>query len=217
MPVREFDLSSIENKIDSTAFTLFREWIKGVKKIFPEYDFTIKDESVIPVDLACSIKQALNSIVEDKTDKFMLWKIGYFYGFTGSNLNLHWYREYITKRNQEYKTIILLQSINKFLMQDESSLNKIIKLYNSSIEKELNLAYYEPDIYVSKAAIVDQMTIPMLTRIKGIYNNPVFTCLDNIITEMINSFTNKEEKNFLPDLKDYFTDAELENLIKANT
>lgn len=215
--MNKYDVTPILQKIEPAAFSFFREWTKAATKDFPDMDFTIKDESILVKDLTNSIHSALASLNEkEEQSHFLSWKIGFFKGFVGSNLNLHWYHEYIHKQSHEYRVITMLQSINKYLMVKENAREEIDTVYLNSLESNSNLRNIDSEILITRESIMDQMIYPELGLIKQQFQYPAVTCLDNIITAKINKFVKQDNKKYLPDIDSYFTEDEIAVLIKIN-
>jgi hypothetical protein len=58
------NLSSIEHKLPSIAFSLFRQWVANARELYPDLDFTINDEQVLVSDLSITLEHSLEALFE---------------------------------------------------------------------------------------------------------------------------------------------------------
>lgn len=48
--------------IQNKSFQMFRDWTANARKLYPEYDYTIIDETILGNDLSCAIQSAVDSL-----------------------------------------------------------------------------------------------------------------------------------------------------------
>lgn len=209
--------SSIKNNLQTTSFNLFRKWIENAKKSYTSYDLRISDEGILVNDLKSTIKSSLICLFKrEYEDKRLIpgWSIGFIYGYIQSNLNLHWYHEYILKQSDDYKQTISLQAIRNYLESEELVKIQIHHIYKDLLlqdvnlrKMEVNIKKYNVDIEKLKYDISEEYSENI--EVVGI-------CLDNLITEKIFNFAKKEVPNLMPEINSYFEDKKIEELIKMN-
>jgi hypothetical protein len=60
------------------------------------------------------------------------------------------------------------------------------------------------------------MEFPLLSMLNHEIDHPSIICCENIITKMINEFTELDNKNYLPEMENYFNFEEVSVLIRKN-
>ena len=180
-----------------------------------EEKIAIIDESILAQDLRNSIIAALEA-ANEKKEKDLGWEIGFFLGFIQSNLNSHWCNEYLEKRSNDYKMIVMLQAANKLLMQRRGVVDEIQLQYRSDIKKDCNFQGVDSRIRATLPAVQMQMEMPALAKIQNTLDSDFFTCFDNITTERILAFANMNRDNYLPELEEYFTAKTVTRLLDVN-
>ena len=209
------DFSPVADKLESTAFNLFRDWTAECSIQFPGRDIVISDESLLVMDLKNTISLALRVLKEEK-DKEPGWEIGFFYGFTESSLVTHWYHEYIRKQSNDFRMIVMLQALNSQLMQNRDLVSDIEQDYMSRIHKDCNFPVQEYEILADLEAAQIQLEMPLLAKIQSALDSDLFTCLDNYITRNINEITREEEKSQSIHLHRYLSGQTVSQLIERN-
>jgi hypothetical protein len=119
-------LNSISERLADVAFTLFRSWTLNAQPKYPDISFSIQDESILVSDLKHSIQSALKSLFKrDRKARTSYphhsWEIGFLLGFIRSNLNGHWFFEYVTKQDLVYKEIMVLSAVSRYLKTNDSA------------------------------------------------------------------------------------------------
>ena len=120
------------NNIQNISFEIFRAWKENANKAYPNNKIQILDESELISDLEHSINEGIKSLLqEEKKSKreSLDYDYGFLIGFIQGNLNTQWVNEYITKKADTYKELILFKSIYEYLKIDELSLIKINRIY----------------------------------------------------------------------------------------
>lgn len=203
----------LKNKIQNTAFQMFRDWTRNAQEVYTELDFTIIDETILVNDLMNSIQSAVKSLkAEDKNNRreMLGYDIGFVQGFIYSNLNEHWVHEYIRKRSDDYKMLITLKSLQLYLDIDEILLIKIDEIYKQMFIQDVNFdnIYFKPD---KKNFIDFNSNLDIDVNINR--DNNISISLQNLIIEKIIKIINKDEGYFLPEVKNYFTEKDITTFI----
>lgn len=123
---------ALQDKIKYISFQMFRDWSANAQIQFPDYDFTIIDETILVNNLSDSIKAAVNALREKEESLERMisgFDVGFVQGFIQSNLNGHWYHEYIRKRSNDYKTLMTLKALISYLDIEDVALIKINEIY----------------------------------------------------------------------------------------
>lgn len=211
------DLTDVEYKLDKVAYKLFKIWVKNASSKYPDLDFTIKDESVLVIDLNNSIEFALKTLFNEEHKKNREKKgfdIGFVLGFVKSNLNAHWFEVYITRRSEEYKQIIVLNSIKKYLNSNEIAKIHILDFYKELINQNINLKDYDvkvPEIQVDLKELKFSNSVHTSAGLEIID-----TCIDKIRIPKIIAYANNKAEVYLSELDKHFTDIQIEKIIKRN-
>jgi len=199
----------VKDKIQNVSFQMFRDWTAQAKEEYPDYDFTIIDETILVDDLTNSIQSAVNTLkkepfaserdVDGYDTKFIL-------KFIRSDLNAHWVREYIRKRSNDYKTLLILKSLQLYLEIEDIALIKIDEIYKKMFLYEVNFEniYFKPD--KNKFSDFDlNLKIDINTDSK----NNISISLDNMIIEKIVKLVKEKNTFFLPETKKYFSESDV--------
>jgi hypothetical protein len=211
------DLSVLEDSIQETAFSIFRNWTKNACDLYPDLSFEIKDERIIVNDLRDSITKALESLFdpEHQHDRLIpLWEIGFFIGFVSAKLNHHWYHEYVSIRSEDYKQIIALSAVSNFLETDDLANLEIRRLYDELIDEKSNLKSFDNTIFKLSIDISHLKT--SISSIAVEDTRLIVTCIEKIRVKKILEFVSKEVPDIIPDLQDYFTENLIAKLIRKN-
>lgn len=203
----------LEAKIQNKSFQMFRDWTDSAKTHYPDYDFTIVDETILVNDLSSSIQSAVNTLKkEDKASKREIpgFDIGFMWGFIQSNLNAHWVHEYIRKRSNDYKMLMTLKALQLYLDIDELSLIKIDEIYKRMFLEDVNFdnIYFKPD----KNNFSD-FGSDLKISINRERKNNISISLDNMITEKIVKIIKEKDVCFLPETKKYFSADDITTFI----
>lgn len=209
------DLTTIADKLESTAFNLFRDWTAECSRQFPERHIVISDESLLVRDLKASISSALRALRE-KESKEPGWEIGFFFGFTESNLAAHWYHEYIRKQSNDYRMIVMLQALNSQLLQKRDIVSDIEQDYMKRVLKDCNFPVQEYEILADLETAQMHLEMPILAKLHNALDSDLFTCLDNYITRSINALTREEEESQSIHLHKYLSGHTVSQLIERN-
>mgnify|MGYP003564998878 CR=1 FL=1 len=211
------NLTVIREKIDNIAYSLFKEFLNKAEKHYPDLDFTIKDEKIIVNDLEETIISALKSLYEEKHDikrLIPLWEVGFILGFIQGNLNSHWFNEYIRKRSEDFKSIVALNAIKRFLDYDEIKLIEIAYLYKELYKSDINLLNSDtsiPNFEIDIKNFNYSNTNDYLDEI-----DTIKTCVEKIRIKKIFEYAKTDSPMYLPNLDKYFTTEQIQKIIKAN-
>lgn len=72
----------LQDKIQNISFQMFRDWTANAKEKYPDYDFTIIDETILVTNLTSSIQSAVNTLKKrskNLKDKLMATIQGLFW------------------------------------------------------------------------------------------------------------------------------------------
>jgi hypothetical protein len=200
-------------KTTTIAFRLFRYWTKKASKQYPNYDFVIVDERKLVTDLENSIESALKSLTkEEKAQSRAVsgYDYGYFMGFVSSNLNVHWVNEYITKQTSVYKEFNALKAVIMFLKLDTLTTIKIQELYKALLAQDNNIDNYMNGIELKPTS---EDFINELASEMPIETSPIIKALENRQMELLVEIFKIKAPDFMPDLKDYFREEDVEKVI----
>ncbi|MFH1005643.1 MAG: hypothetical protein V1781_09180 [Bacteroidota bacterium] len=204
----------IKLKIKNISFQMFRDWTKNAIKKYPDYDFTIIDESILLNDLIQTIKSAVKSLKEEEVlnRKKQDYDVGFIRGFIHGNLNLHWYHEYIRKRSQDYKDLMILKAIQLYFDMEEISTIKIENLYKKIYQSEMNLENIFVKVDKKKFAHfgIDYLP-PELDESR--HENLIACFIENQIKEKIASILKNVDESFLLKIENYFNDDDIKQII----
>lgn len=205
----------IKNKIQKAAFQMFRDWTKNAKIKYTTLDFTIIDEGILVKDLTNSIKSAVNSLKKEEKEVKRNrhgYDIGFMLGFINSNLNGHWVHEYIRKRNDDYKALMVLKALQLYLDIEDIALIKIDEIYKKIFINDVN---YE-DIYLKpdKKQFKD-FGSNIEFDVETNRQNNVAIALENLIMEKIIKIVKDKDESFLPKVEKYFSNEDLELFISV--
>lgn len=212
------NLKAIEHKIEKTAFQLFRVWTKRALRHYPDLNFVIKDEKILVDDLKDSIISSLEALY--KSDKFddlhraISWDVGFVLGFMQGKLDTHWFHEYIEKRSEEYKQIMILTAIKRFFAIEELPNIRLLHLYRRLIKEDINLREFDINIPEINIDIRNYDIENSKENIDDL--NLLDSCIEKIRVEKIFKFANRDKPNFLPEFDKYFTQKQIQKLISAN-
>lgn len=200
-------------KTSIIAFQLFRHWTKKASKKYPNYDFVIIDERKLVTDLENSIESALNSLTKEEKAKNRAvngYDYGYFMGFVGSNLNGNWVHEYITKQTSVYKEFNALKAVIMFLKLDTLTTIKIQELYKALIAQDNNIDNYtnEIDLKPTSENFINELASELPTE-----SSPIIKALENRQMELLVEIFKIKAPDFMPDLKDYFSEEDVKKAI----
>lgn len=200
-------------KTSTIAFQIFRHWTKKASKKYPNYDFVIVDERKLITDLENSIESALKSLTkEEKAQSRAVsgYDYGYFMGFVSSNLNGHWVNEYITKQTSVYKEFNALKAVIIFLKLDTLATIKIQELYKALIAQDNNIDNYMSEIEVkpTSESFINELASELPTE-----NSPIIKALENRQMELLVEIFKIKAPDFMPDLKEYFSEEDVEKAI----
>lgn len=196
-------------KIQNISFQMFRDWTANAKIQYPDYDFTIIDETILVNDLTDCIHSAVNSLRdEERASKRKIpgFDIGFIWGFIHSNLNGHWVHEYIRKRSNDYKMLMTLKALQLYLDIEDISLMKIDEFYKKMFLEDVNFEniYFKPD----KNKFSDfgfDLKITFNTK----RENNISISLENMITEKIVKIIKEKDTRFLPETEKYFSEDDI--------
>lgn len=197
----------MENKIERIAYELFRQWTKKAALDYPDLDFTIIDEGVLLKNFKESLHQALNSLIKtEKAEKRLMsgYDYGFVVGFIQGNLNTLWFFEYITKRSNVFKSLLINKALWMYLQNETVAAIKIQAIYEKMYEESVNLESLDYDL--PKAKITDYNIDKLQAAEFGGYeDNLVMVFLKNKISEQVLSLLKIKAKNYLPDLENYLS------------
>ncbi len=211
-----YDFSPLGENLEYMAFDLFRSWTSEVKRKRPGKNLVIRDESLLVSDLHGSLTSALDALIREGSGKGMDWQVHYFYGFLSSNLNYVWCNEYLHKQSNEYRMIVMLQSLQKYMIFHEQARYETGDIYFRDLEDHINIQDYEKEILATLEAVQLQLEIPFIRKIQNTMDHPVLTCLDNIITEKINDFAERETDRYFSDLSVFISDDSVRTCLALN-
>lgn len=202
------DFSSIENKIPSISFDLFRYWSKEIgihEKII------IKTEQILIQDFKEVLSNAITALnkKDDLESKSPGWDVGFIIGFIDGNLGKNWHHEYIVKNSEAYKTFIALRAIENCLTFDEVCKVRIDEIYKTLINSDSNIQNLK--IEINKT----DFDLDKLDIIKMNEEGKVMAILNNQIIKLIKQIASEENTASLP-IRDFLTLKEIEQLIADN-
>ena len=212
----EYDLSPLGGNLEFLAFDLFRFWTAEVQDRLPDKNVVIRDESVLVLDMINSITAALNSLKESDPGNDADWQVQYFYGFVSSNLNYHWCYEYLKKQSNDFRMIVMLQTLQKYMISHETVRYEIGESYVHDLDESGNLQKMESEIMATLEAVQIQLEMPLIARIQSQLDHPLLTCLDNIISEKINDFAERKVDDYFRNIARVFPAEGVEKLIHIN-
>lgn len=207
----------MQEKIQSIAFELFRQFTYRAKLDYPNLVEPIADETLLVNDLTKSLRSAKHSLLnEEKIEsrKTEGYDYGFMLGFTWAKLNGHWFHEYIVKNTAMYKEFMILKSMHEYLKFDSLTGIRIHALYKAMLEKDLNRLDIDYTIAIEN---VNKFNIDELTK-KDVYpkkENPVYVFLENKITKLIAKIADIEPACLVPDLERYFDNEFMNEIIDA--
>ncbi len=211
------NLSSIEHKLSSVAFNLFRDWVINASELYPDHDFSIVSEQVLVEDLKDTLTVGLNSLFEPEHNIKRLtpgWEIGFLFGFIEGNLGGHWFNEYIRKRSDEYKQIMILDAIKIYINNDELANLSITHIYKDLLSSDCNLNninFTLPNIEF------DIKKLRVSSSLDEMGHTELITgCIDTLRLKKIMDFVKQKQPDIMPDLECFFSDDELKKLISEN-
>ncbi|NLE02723.1 MAG: hypothetical protein GX640_22895 [Fibrobacter sp.] len=212
------ELLSLPDNLDTTAFDLFRYWTTEAKKCFPDLSFSILDESKLVTDLKNSLTLAFECLIkEDKKKRNYLrgsYDRGYMYSFIHSNLNLTWYFEYIIKQSREYREISMLSALSRYLENDNLTKILISHEYSTLLKECINLKNYNEEIPELKIDL-NTLRVSILHDDSNEYDL-FHTAIENIRLIKILDCMKQKFPNFLPEIKNYFSDEQINSFILHN-
>lgn len=209
--------SSIFFKIHAAAPQIFSDWKNHMKKIYPHRLFDA-DMEIIKKDLVSTFSESLTSLFENHKEKIkeLDWSIGFIYGFVSSNVTTHWCVKYIYTKTMEYEKLMILKAIMSYLDFDSNVCFFIEKIHKELIKNsKTSCSYHEKEDLNNKMVCIQEITKSEK------YDNTDFTeCLskylESIFLQQHNEIFGKIiEKNRPPELVDFFTDQEIEELIRC--
>jgi hypothetical protein len=136
---------------------------------------------------------------------------GYFMGFVSSNLNVHWVHEYITKHTSVYKEFNALKAVIMFLKLDTLTTIKIQELYKALLAQDNNIDNYVNEIQLKPTSedFINELASKLPTE-----TSPIIKALENRKMELLVEIFKIKAPDFMPDLKDYFSEKDVEKAIK---
>ena len=199
----------LQIKIQNKSFQMFRDWTANAKMQYPDYDFTIINETNLVNDLSSCLQSSVNALKkEEKASKREIpgYDIGFVWGFIQSNLNGRWVHEYIRKRSNDYKMFMTLKALQIYLDIDDIALIKTDEIYKRMFLEDVNFEniYFKPDKNKFSGFWSD-LNINIITK----RENNISISLDNMITEKIVKIVKEKETYFLPETEKYFSDNEV--------
>ncbi len=202
------NLSSIQNKIPSVSFGLFRYWSK---EIGIHEKTIIKTEQLLIQDFKESLTNAIIALnkEDDLESKAPGWDVGFIIGFIKGNLGKHWYHEYVVKNSDDYKTFIALRAIENYLEFDEVCKVRIDEIYKTLINSGSNIQNLKVEINKLDFDI-DKLQIKESPE-----EGKVMAALSSQIIKIIKHIANKENSVSLP-IGEFLSKNEIEQLIEDN-
>ena len=205
--------SPILFKIRTIAVNVFSSWKSDAKVYGNASDETFNDvnEDTIVQDFTECLSLAISAIKnEDEEDrKINGWSYGFICGFIKSNLNITWTSDYIIKKTEEYRDMMMLNATSKFFEVNPQSIKNVHAIYK----------YFQMKSYFEMQG-------------KNPQEEEYAKCLDEITTDESNQFVkdfhdyfNNEfisilkivhrikTKNHCPNINVYFKQEEVERLL----
>lgn len=200
------DLSSVEHKLDGTAFDLFRFWTDKAQLT----DIIIKDEQLLVNDLRTTLCDALQSLQkEDHADKPMDWDVGFVMGFVSGHLGTKWHHNYVVRSSEVYKTYAGLKAIQSYFKFDELTRLKVEELYKYMLSEDYNVDFIEPDIAEKDLSLEDFEEVT--TRNHG----KILTILNNLVIRQVSLVVKVKNDISIP-VEDFFLGSDIRHLISSN-
>ena len=199
-----------ETSFAHKAFCMFRDWVGSARFYHPKLDFTIKDEQIIVQDVKQSFESAQQSLLkEEKEEKRMIpgYNYGFICGFIISNLDGHWFNEYIRKQSVQYKEFLVVKALKSYLEFDVVTASRIVPLYKHLLTDRNNLALADDAIPENN---LKEISDDMLEESS---NNVIVTTLINQINRYIIETFRQRVPEYMLSLQNYFTESEIADYI----
>lgn len=211
------NLSSISYKLSTVTHEIFYYWSGNVLSDHPGLNLTIKDRGALVDDLVDAINGALNNLFDISSGRIKTISnenINFFLNYINEKLNFTWSFDYITKQSNYYKEMQILKSVRDFFQNHESGYETVSSIYDNYLMTDVNLNQYdkkirEIELDIDKKKIYD-------FPVSDLDCNPVKTLLNNIINRELLKIYSMHEKNYMPDLDEFFTKEEIKYLIQDN-
>lgn len=201
-----------KEKIEETAFDMFREWTLNAKKDLPHLDFTIVDERKLVEDVSNTIFKSNTAIhIYEKTEnrKQVGFDKGFICGFICGNINTKWYNEYVIKQSNKYKEFIVFKSLKIHLELFEVERIKINNIYKHLFFEDLN-------IYQNTVVENENLQHISLKELDIMPKDEILVAINNQINNYINEYLNLKTPDFLESVVKYFSDNAIIAIIANN-
>jgi hypothetical protein len=211
---------AIEDDLESTAFSMFRDWTGSAQQSYPDLSFVIKEEAVLVSDLKEVIVSALSNLNKNDDRLFRSifmpgWDIGYVYGFIEGKLNQLWLHEYIVKQSEEYRHIMVLSALQSYLQSDDPVQAAILHRYRQLLHEDVNLAECNDTF---QEFTIDYKKLSISTTGNDVDDcHLITTSIEKLRVSMIFACTRRDTPNFLPSVDRYFTTEQIRRLIADNS
>jgi hypothetical protein len=212
----DINVNNFEPQILSKiAFNLFRKWTQKATLKHPNIDFTIIDERLIIKDFEQQIRESTIALFND--DSFYERKMSkkyansFFTGYLEGSLGRYWYMEYIIKNGDEFKTTMVLRSLDIYLKLEDITLIKIEDIYNQAMAGKINLS--NPNLDIKKTELKTK-TGDVIEKNDSSF--VVQTVIQNLINEYIKKIGKIESENFDLNIDHFISQNVIDSHIEAN-
>ncbi len=213
------NFAAIKPQLPDMAFGLFRQWVEKARERYPDLDFSIRDESLLVRDLKEAVGKSLVSLsARQKQTPATIAEhyrdIGFVQGFIESNLNQRWFHEYVVKRSEQYKRVVALSAVRRYLEAEETAALHIGQIYRDLWEEETNFVEGPLDASCDTTDTATSMTSGSGVTSKDL--NTVSRRLEEVRYEMILSLMNQNTPLCVSGIQDQITPDQIERLIADN-
>jgi hypothetical protein len=214
--LNDIDTSIFDDLFPNLAFDLFRRWSKNCQEKHPTLDLTIIDERLLIEDVKTQITESLFRLFNDEDYYQKNFSINYATNFILGHieglLSIHWYMEYVTKNKDDFKTLMVLKSLNLFLELEDVFCIRAEHIYQEVLKSKLNLANPTFDIEKLELRLKDGKSVE--TGISG--NNAIQTVLENLTNEYIQKLTKIQAEDFKLNVEDFIEKSRVEQFVTRN-
>ncbi len=197
--------------IDAKAFDIFRDWVRVVKGKYPAWELVLEDEREIVKSFKGSVMEGLQRIGEREPNHRNLldWCTGYLKGFVSSGLSFEWNRRYVQFQSEGYKHALWLKSLILFLGVDSDALKRVNRLYRYLLEN--NFPFQDlPNTETEEELMGRQVLADFECQQNWGFHKPY---MEDLLYQDFLKTLDKAEQLEVPDLDEYFSLEEMEEII----
>src|SRR3990167_10797116 len=104
-------------KIKDIASEIYDSWRAHTKPKYPDYSFEASIKT-LETDLKIAFAKSLKCLWEEEKEeerKRLGWSTGFILGCISSTLSTQWSYQYVYKKTDEYKQLLLLKTLTQYL------------------------------------------------------------------------------------------------------